>query len=223
MYELGRMYLNCNGTAINVDKAIYWFKKAAVYNCSMLYYDGGIYGDGEDEPRLGDNAVSFFSEYYNCGHYDSIYALGCMYLHGEGVEKNAYKASWWFARIDEWNDYDINVMFELAKMYRKGETIETNTFKAVLWYSKAIECDYWECAEAMYQLGEIYIEGEGNVDQDIDEAIEYYNNAAELNNLKAMKKLAEIYYKGEYVQQDLKEACHWFDKAMSKISYDNRK
>ena len=56
---------------------------------------------------------------------------------------------------------EIYEMFELAEMYRKGETVEQNTFKAVLWYSKAIECDYWECAEAMYQLGEIYIDGEG--------------------------------------------------------------
>ena len=69
----------------------------------------------------------------------------------------------------------------------------------------------------MYQLGEIYIDGEGNVEQDIDEAIEYYTNAAELKNLEAMRRLAEIYYAGEYVQQDLKEACYWFERAMKNI------
>ena len=77
------------------------------------------------------------------------------------------------------------------------------------WYHNFLT--YEEDSEIMYLLGKIYFEI-----NNIEEAIEWYEKSAELENTKAMYRLAEIYEYGYGVEKNLSESLEWIDK-ISKI------
>jgi uncharacterized protein len=67
-------------------------------------------------------------------------------------------------------------------------------------------------AEAQFNLGRMYYNGEG-VSQDDAEAVKWYRKAADQGHTEAQFNLVEIYSYGEGVQQDFEEAANWYRKA----------
>ena len=67
-------------------------------------------------------------------------------------------------------------------------------------------------AEAQYNLGVMYVKGEG-VRQDYKKAIEWYEKAATKGDASAQYNLGVMYYNGQVVKQDYKKAKEWFGKA----------
>ena len=84
--------------------------------------------------------------------------------------------------------------------------------EAVKWYRKAAELEY---AGAMFNLGNIYANGEG-VTQDFTEAVKWYRKAAELGNAGAMEDLGVMYKFGRGVIEDDVEAYAWINVAAAK-------
>jgi len=68
-------------------------------------------------------------------------------------------------------------------------------------------------AEAQYNLGEMYYNGEG-VSQNDKEAVKWYLKAAEQGHAKAQFNLGLMYDIGKGVSQDYKEAVKWYSKAV---------
>ena len=68
-------------------------------------------------------------------------------------------------------------------------------------------------AEAQFQLGRMYLAGEGDVRYDTSEAARWFLAAAEQDHVDAQVRLAEAYCRGEGVCQDPEEAAHWFRAA----------
>lgn len=67
-------------------------------------------------------------------------------------------------------------------------------------------------AQAQYELGRRYAEGEG-VSKDAAKAMEWWNRAAEQGNADAQHRLGVAYHLGEGVKQDLIKAIAWTRKA----------
>ena len=67
-------------------------------------------------------------------------------------------------------------------------------------------------AEAQYNLGWMYLKGEG-VEQNLKEAVKWYRKAAEQGLAEAQCNLGLIYQNGEGVLEDDKEAVKWYRKA----------
>ncbi|MDJ0806851.1 MAG: tetratricopeptide repeat protein [Gammaproteobacteria bacterium] len=67
-------------------------------------------------------------------------------------------------------------------------------------------------AEAQFELGRIYGNGEG-VPQDYPTAIDWLVKAAEQDHAKAQESLGSIYANGVGVKQDFSTARHWYIKA----------
>ncbi|GHT48462.1 hypothetical protein AGMMS49936_10950 [Endomicrobiia bacterium] len=67
-------------------------------------------------------------------------------------------------------------------------------------------------AEAQYDLGEMYYNGE-RVKQDYKKAFYWFKKAAEHENANAQFHLGAMYSKGEGIEQDYKKAFYWFKKA----------
>ncbi len=67
-------------------------------------------------------------------------------------------------------------------------------------------------AEAQFNLGEMYYNGEG-VSQNDKEALKWYLKAAEQGHAGAQYTLGFMYYNGEGVSQNDKEATNWFSRA----------
>lgn len=96
--------------------------------------------------------------------------VGDCYRDGEGVDKNLKKAMDWYRRA-----YDLHktgagkAANEIGLIYSSEENDE----EAFVWYSKgAEEGNEW----AMYNLAEMYREGEG-VSEDPDKAMKWYKKA----------------------------------------------
>ena len=64
-------------------------------------------------------------------------------------------------------------------------------------------------AAAQYNLGVMYVKGEG-VPQDYKESLKWYRLAAEQGLAKAQYNLGVMYVKGEGVPKDYKEAVKWY-------------
>ena len=67
-------------------------------------------------------------------------------------------------------------------------------------------------AEAQYNLGVIYNNGEG-VPKDDAEAVKWFRLAAEQGHAEAQNKLGVIYQGGNGVLKNMAEAAHWFRRA----------
>ena len=67
-------------------------------------------------------------------------------------------------------------------------------------------------AKAQYNLGEMYLRGEG-VEKDEKEAVKWYRKAAEQNSALAQYDLGQMYEIGLGVEKDEKEAVKWYRKA----------
>ncbi len=67
-------------------------------------------------------------------------------------------------------------------------------------------------AEAQYNLGVMYTNGQG-VPQDDAEALQWYRKAAEQGNAGAQYNLGVTYNNGQGVAQDYAEAAKWYRKA----------
>ena len=67
-------------------------------------------------------------------------------------------------------------------------------------------------ASAQYNLGVMYVEGQG-VTQDYVQAASWYRKAAEQGNAFAQSNLGAMYYTGQGVTQDYVQAHKWFNLA----------
>ena len=64
----------------------------------------------------------------------------------------------------------------------------------------------------MRALGMAYYEGE-RVEQDCEQAAEWFQKAAELGDFAAQRNLGYLYLKGKGVEKDKAEAWNWLEKA----------
>jgi len=91
----------------------------------------------------------------------------------------------------------------------QAQTFDDGLAEAVKWYRKAAEQGD---ADAQFNLGVMYDEGHG-VLQDDAEAVKWYRKAAEQGNAKAQFNLGVMYGNGRGVPQDYVEAHKWFNLA----------
>ena len=131
-YNLGVMYENGEGTELNIEKAIKWYRKSAengdedakealkdlelnrnrdknkeaiiIYNLGMKDYRKGFYKE----------AFSKFLNSAQLGNSQAQYNLGVMYENGEGAEANIEKAKKWYEKASENGDKEASdVLAEL--------------------------------------------------------------------------------------------------------------
>ncbi len=68
-------------------------------------------------------------------------------------------------------------------------------------------------ANAQYNLGRWYHDGDHWVDEDKEQAVKWYRKSAEQGNADAQCMLGWCYYNGEGVATDAAEAVKWYRKA----------
>ena len=215
-FALGEIYRDGEG-GIQPDgeKAVGYFMETA-FNSGDYFRmtDTKIYEDGQNVPMNESERDYFFSCDTSNGDDRARFALGCMYLYGQAVTKDVYKAAWWFAKMAELDCFDLNAVFDLAEMYRTGDGVDKDIDVAVAWYEKLIE--YYNDAKSLFALAEIYFYGDG-CERDIDTALDYYERAADCGNAKASYRLSQIYRGGDGVEKNLNKAYHFSDKTIEPL------
>ena len=173
-------------------------KAAGAGDTDAMRYLGLLYENGQGGDRDYDQACQWFRSAAEAGNADAMVDLGYLYEFGWGVTRDYNQARQWFQEAaDAGNaaakqallrlpspDPSAADWFAEAKRYLDAEDYAL----ALAPLRKAAEAGN---AEAMNQLGELYYYGYG-VDEDFDNAREWYRKAAEAGNPLAREALSRL-------------------------------
>ncbi len=96
-YGLGILYRQGWGTEKDLEKAIFYYQKAAAQEHVGAIFDiGWSYQSGEGVEQNHSKAAVWFEKAAELGHPVAMYGLGGLLLNGLGVEKNVELAKSWY-------------------------------------------------------------------------------------------------------------------------------
>lgn len=195
LYAVARMYHNFTRmyyndkekVEINIQKAMYYYEKAADQNLTSAYYHlGNLY---KEEPGFKDlkKSLFWFLKAAKEGHQTSQCIVGEMFA----KEKNYIDSVFWLSKSAEQENMIAQVL--LADKYMNGEGVEKDMTKAIELYRKSAKQGY-SVAENM--LGMLYYNGEG-VERDIHKSYEWFLKAARYGDAEAQYNKGVLLYNGE--------------------------
>ena len=198
-YTLGNLKIQEN----NITEGVKWLEKSAHSDISYANYRlGSIYSS--DEYGLYNETVAreyyakalnlFITAYSEQPDALSSYQIGQMYLNGQGTEVNVYKAIEWLSKSAEQDNpdayYQLGYVYKYPQYGFNNEKLSAQSFNSAYdLYLKQFQIE--PNANIAYKLGSIYHYGLG-VEQNIEKAIEWYKQSAEMGNAKAQEKIEEI-------------------------------
>ena len=129
---------------------------------------------------------------------EAQYALG---THEWGMDNLPTAESWWQKAAGQKHP---KALYWLGELCATARPPDYNA--AALWYDEAAECGN---EDAMNALGEIYLEGKGNIPKSAIRAKQLFEKAGKLGCHFALVNLTKMYRNGIGVSQDLKKATEY--------------
>lgn len=192
----------------NYEEAMRYCQEAAEYgNTDAFAYIGLLYLWGKGVKQDFEIALNWFQKVVDSGEVDGWFFEGVLYDDMKEYEKAIRCFETVMERDSELKHYELkyNAMLYLAVHYRYGIVKKQDYAIAFDLYKQAADNGV---SQAMVELGELYMLGEG-VEKNLEEAIKWYRMAADNGNTDAMCVLSVLYYEGEDVDEDFGEALHW--------------
>ena len=200
-----------------VTRKIPQFLRCALSGYFLLYGLIGIVNadsllEAQRAHRTGNyrEAVKLYRLAAESGYSDARYALGSMYMYGEGVAADYQKAEKWYRLAAEKGHKDAQ--YTLGLIYGSGQYgLAQDLQKAVKWYRLAAAQEH---INALLNLGMIYERSYGQgIRRDYREAVKWYRLAAEKGNPGAQAHLGIMYIRGFGVSRNLIRAYMWLELA----------
>ena len=119
-------------------------------------------------------AMEYLAKAAELGNSDALFAIGCMYDAGLGVEQDTGKAIEYYQKAAGLGN--AGAMNNLGVLYEDGQGVEQDYEQALKYYQQAMELGE---AFAYASIGDMYRNGRG-VEQDLLKAAEYFKKAQEL-------------------------------------------
>jgi len=210
-------------------------------NGTLLYIEALLAGFGG--PQDEEKAADLLSKVWRIdnNHPQGLYLAASMYLEGLGYEKDVVTGMKYLKRSAELNYapafyyYGLQILrtkpkeameyfekaaaqgihqahYELALDAETGEIGKKNLRKALEHYKRASEIE--EYNHVVYYIGQIYLEGEGNVPKDEKLAIENFMAGSRINDWSCRMQLARCYTSGLAVEKDQVMAQAWYQFAI---------
>lgn len=148
---------------------------------------GNLFRDGIGcEPDM-EQAVSHYEKGGTLGNAECMELLGTIYFQGDGVDVSYEKAFHWLSLCLERGT--LQSYSKLAFLYLKGFGCEADEERARELFEKAseTECDGY----ALYELGYL-CEKNGDSQEALEQAAEYYQRAIEMGNESAERRFAHF-------------------------------
>jgi TPR repeat protein len=182
--ELGSMYAQAQGVALNDAEAVKWFQKAAEQgDAEAQFFLGVRYSGGYGIAQNDAEAVKWIRLAAEQGNAKAQTELGEMYLRGKNgiTEDNTEAEKWTRLAAEQGNMY---AQVSLGQTYRDPE--------AVKWYRLAAEQGY---GHAQALLGLVYEGGHEagfSVARDYAEAAKWYQKAIEQGDDRVKHDLERV-------------------------------
>lgn len=195
-YKLGQIYLHgSNDIEIDTELGNYYCKQA-YYIFKEEIANGKFFDDLEN----GTNKSFYQTDVSKTDAYKE-YLIGRMYLNGDGIEQNYYKANQAFSLSSE-NGYE-KANYVLGNQYYYGIGVNKDIDKAISAFEKT------ELSSSVaYKLGILY-EQKSDIPQDKEKALLYYQISAELGNTSACYRLGHYYLENN----DIKQSINYFKES----------
>lgn len=182
---------------------------------TIQFFDFGLarqFSTGLTLYRKGEVALAlpYLEQDARVGDREAAFALGSLYLNGDGVARNTAMAAGWFRRAAEAGHGDS--AYNLGNAYRLGLGTPQDLAMAMQWYRFAADHG---SAIAAFTLGRIYRLGDG-VRRDYPQAIDWLKIAADRKFAPAEQDLGQLYQEGIAVPRDLEKAINCYQRAASR-------
>jgi uncharacterized protein len=202
---LGKLYALGIGLTKNYAEAIKHLKEAASLNNPYALCELGklfVLGYGQEADYEGkthyEAAQTCFTRALKQGVPEADCELVKMHLCGCGVPQQDIEQGLSFIKAAAENSVPEALLY-LGMMYRQGIGVDQNIAIAIEKFQAAAALG---STRAMFNLGQIYQNGEGVVTQDYSTALKYYHRAAVLGNKNALTNLGVMQQKGQGVAKN---------------------
>ena len=220
--NLGICYYWGQGVEADLQKSAFYNEKAAKGGIPVAMFDTGMnYEHGFGVSQNIEKAIYWFEKAADKQYSKAFIALGDIYYVGEFVEKNLEKAFHYYQEADKLGNRTAKLL--LAGFYAEGLVTEKDTEQAKKLYQEAYDYLYEEATlnndnEAQFRLGAMFFIGRPEIGllPDYEQALEWYEKAAEGGNGHAENNLGMMYYLGLGVGQNYELAFSWFQKASAR-------
>ena len=185
MNRIGNMYWSGEGTSVDYDRAVYWYRKSAEGGFAWAKYNlGDCYRQGRGVAKDLSVAIRWYSAAADDGIDDALEALGHAYYSRE--TKNGYQnALYWYKRAAEKGN--AGCMNRVGVMYNDGVGVAQDYDEAMRWYKRAAELGN---AMAMRNIGTLYRYGSG-VSRNFAIAVDWLKKSLAAGNEEARKEINE--------------------------------
>ena len=207
-HDLGVLLLKGMGCEADEDEAQRWFQKALAGFQSAAttpkraayfqYRVGKMYAMGYSVEQNYLEAARWYERAIQHDNYPfAAYALGCLYLRGQGVERDEERALELFlAAAEHEKQPNAYAMYELGKMYHRGIGAEIDETKADQWdklaYHAFVSIEKERPDDKLqYRLGYMTLHGIGT-DPSPETAYFYWKKAVKLHNKDALYALGKL-------------------------------
>lgn len=167
------------------------------------------YGLGRDSDMT--LALQYYLDAAKQHYADAENNIGRLHEMGKGVPKNFELAVEYYSRAAEQKHADA--LTNLGFMAENGMGMSVDIIQAEQWYRDAAETS--EYARAENYLGSLYYHGKGQIEQDFNEAVQWFRKAAEQGNTHALNNLGICYEEGAGVSRDYAMAKEYYKKSAS--------
>lgn len=181
----------------------------------------------QDREKLYDKAANWYQKAADRGHVLAQYNLGHLYLSGKGVpaDRNMSAKYWRMAAQQGLSQ----AQHSLGVLLLDGNVTADLRKEAISWLEKAAAQGFERSKtrlalirlenaaergnpEAIYQLGQMYLSGNG-IKQDVRRAVALYKTAADQGYAPAQHEMGVFYEKGTVVPRNVTAAFDWYRKA----------
>ena len=195
MTACGNFYLDGeDGIKQDIEKAVYWFKKAAALNNVTAMNNLGYIYEIQNEYAL---ALHWYKKSAELGDITAMMNLS-------GVYKTYYKdrksEKFWVNKAESCSDLDS--VLDLAHYYVEAGAIRNHIQKAIEFFEKAIEMGD---TDSLNELGDLYF-----YIQNFEAAESCYARAAKLGDVNAMANFGFMMIYSD----DFETAYYWIKKAI---------
>ena len=205
-FNLAILYLKGEGVEQNFGQSLFWMKKAEEnFDSDAKGYIPMLEKLSALKAKADKNDTKAIAELAS-----QMMAVGKNV--GEPAEEQFYAKSVALAeKADAANEPEA--CWVLALAYEHGRGVRKNAEKALAYYKKGSDLGNLDCQA---NLGALYIEGK-IVPEDKVKGFKLCLKAAEQGNGTAMKATGACYQFGHGVQDDMKKAIYWYEKALEVI------